>query len=85
MEISRYFDASVKHAHLTAADAEGEDSDLKWLQVIRGEREGVARMAGLDHVHKQEVNELARKEEEKQKEEERRERQKKKWEDEREV
>ena len=53
--LPRYFDASVAHAHLLAKDNPGSDSDLKWLQVIRGEREGVAKMAGLDQKHLQHI------------------------------
>ena len=83
--LTKYFDASALDAHLHAADGDGDDSDLKWLQVIRGEREGVAKMAGVDRIHQHEVQETLRKEEQREKEEERKEKQKRKWEEEKQV
>ena len=63
-----------------ATDGPGEDSDLKWLQVVRGERVGVAKMAGRDLNHLQEVREEARKAEERKKKAEREEKMRMKWE-----
>ena len=42
--MSHYFDASVPIVEKAAMDSESDDSDLKWLQIVRGERKGVARM-----------------------------------------
>jgi predicted HicB family RNase H-like nuclease len=83
--MSQYFDASCPTAHETASDGPGEDSDLKWLQVVRGKRAGVARMAGIDSEHEQELKETLRREEERMKEKQRQELQKQKWEKEKQV
>ena len=45
---------------MTAQDGPGDDSDLKWLQVVRGERKGVAKMMGLDLHHVEELREEKR-------------------------
>ena len=79
--MSKYFDASSPMAHLTAKDGPTEDSDFKWLQVVRGERAGVAKMAGIDMVHQQEQRERERLEDIKKEKKERLERQKEKWEE----
>ena len=63
LTLPRYFDASASHAHHVATDGPGEDSDLKWLQVVRGEREGVAKMAGRDLNHLEQIRDEARREE----------------------
>ena len=43
-----YFDASSTDALKFLKDVEGEDSDLKWLEVVRGIRPGVAQMGGIE-------------------------------------
>ena len=79
--MSKYFDASSPMAHLTAKDGPTEDSDFKWLQVVRGEHAGVAKMAGIDMVHQQEQRERERLEDIKKEKKERLARQKEKWEE----
>ena len=49
--MQEYFDASSSDALDTAVDYDTEDSDYKWLQIVRGERQGIARMGGIDCVH----------------------------------
>ena len=61
--MNEYFDASSKDALESAKDNDGEDSDFKWLQIVRGLRPGVARMGGIDRVHLERQREKARREE----------------------
>ena len=60
--INEYFDASADDALNKAKDNEGEDSDYKWLEIIRGLRLGVARMGGIDREHLERQRERARRE-----------------------
>ena len=82
LTLPRYFDASASHAHRVATDGPGEDSDLKWLQVVRGEREGVAKMAGRDLNHLQQIRDEARREDARKKRVEGQEKLRSQWEEE---
>ena len=41
-QMDTYFDASANDVLESAKDNEGEDSDFKWLEIIRGWHPGVA-------------------------------------------
>ena len=58
-----YFDASSPNALASLKDVDGEDSDYKWLEVVRGLRPGVARMGGIDRPHLERQRERKRREE----------------------
>ena len=49
--MQEYFDASSSDALDMAVDYDTEDSDYKWLQIVRGERQGIARMGEINCVH----------------------------------
>ena len=58
-----YFDTSSPDALASLKDVDGEDSDYKWLEVVRGLRSGVARMGGIDRPHLERQRERKRREE----------------------
>ena len=45
------YDASSSKALNTAVDYDTEDSGYKWVQILRGEIQGIAQMGGIDRVH----------------------------------
>ena len=49
--MQEYFDASSSNALDTAVDYDTEDSDYKWVQILRGEIQGVAWMGGINRIH----------------------------------
>ena len=82
LTLPHYFDASASHAHRVATDGPGDNSDLKWLQVVCGEREGVAKMAGRDLNHLQQTRDEASREEARKKRVEGQEKLRSEWEEE---
>ena len=58
-----YFDTSSPDALASLKDVDGEDSDYKWLEVVRGLRSGVARMGGIDRPHLERQRERKRRKE----------------------
>ena len=61
--MNAYFDASSPDALASLKDVDGEDSDYKWLEVVRGLRPGVARMGGIDRPHLKRQRERKRRKE----------------------
>ena len=67
--MAQYFNARAQDAHLTASDSPMEYSDLKWLQGIRGERTGVAKIVGINLQYAKKMREREKKDEQRREEE----------------
>ena len=62
-EMDAYLDASAPGALASLTDIDGEDSDFKWLEVVRGICPGVDPMGGIDRAHLERQRERKRREE----------------------
>jgi hypothetical protein len=50
--MQEYFDASSSNALDTAVDYDTEDSDYKWVQILRGEKQGINRIHHVKQIEK---------------------------------